>query len=74
MISKRGGNALQTADLDYIGPLIALDEFSRVAPQVDRCLGGQFACAPMSYSMFSTMVDVHKWLLGGVCGVCFGDE
>ena len=35
----------------------------RVAPRADRCLGGQFACAPMCYGVFSTIVDVHKWWL-----------
>ncbi len=31
---------------------------NQVAPRVDQCLGGQFACALMSYSMFLTIVDV----------------
>ena len=30
----------------------------RVAPRADPCLGGQFACAPMCYGVFSTIVDV----------------
>jgi hypothetical protein len=30
----------------------------RVAPPADQYLGGQFACAPMSYSMFSAIADV----------------
>ena len=30
----------------------------RVASRADRCLGGQFACAPMCYGVFSTIVDV----------------
>ncbi len=46
----------------------------RVAPRADRCLGGQFACAPMCYGVFSTIVDVTNGCLGGGCGVCFGDE
>jgi hypothetical protein len=46
----------------------------RVAPRADRCLGGQFACAPMYYGVFSTIVDVTNGCLGGGCGVCFGDE
>jgi hypothetical protein len=35
----------------------------RVAPRADRCLGGQFACAPMYYGVFSAIVDVKKWWL-----------
>jgi len=31
---------------------------SRVAPRADQCSGGQFACAPMYYGVFSTIVDV----------------
>jgi hypothetical protein len=46
----------------------------RVAPRADRCLGGQFACAPMYYGVFSAIVDVTNGCLGGGCGVCFGDE
>ena len=46
----------------------------RVAPRADRCLGGQFACAPMYYGVFSTIFNVTNGCLGGVCGVCFGDE
>ena len=46
----------------------------RVAPRADRCLGGQFACAPMYYGVFSTIVDTTQVCLGGGCGVCFGDE
>ena len=44
----------------------------RVASRADRCLGGQFACAcaPISYLMFSTIVDVTN----GGRGCCFGDE
>ncbi len=30
----------------------------QVAPRADRCLGGQFACVPMYYGLFSTIVDV----------------
>jgi len=30
----------------------------RVAPQADQCLWGQFACAPMFYGVFLTIVDV----------------
>ena len=36
-------------------------------PRADQCLGGQFACAPMSYLMFSTIVDVTN---NGGCGCC----
>ena len=43
-------------------------------PFLDRCLGGQFACALMCYGVFSTIVDVTNGCLGGGCGVCFGDE
>ncbi len=46
----------------------------RVAPQADRCLGGQFACAPMYYGVFSTIVDTTQVCLGGGCGVRFGDK
>jgi hypothetical protein len=46
----------------------------RVAPRADRCLGGQFACAPMCYGVFSTIINVTNGCLGGGCGVCFGDE
>jgi hypothetical protein len=42
----------------------------RVAPRADRCLGGQFACAPMSYSMFLTIVDVTN--TNGCWGVFVG--
>ena len=38
----------------------------QVAPRADRCLGGQFACAPMYYGVFWTIVDVTN---GGVVGV-----
>jgi len=38
----------------------------RVAPRADRCLGGQFACAPMYYGVFSTIVDTTQGRLGGV--------
>ncbi len=41
-----------------------------VAPQADRCLGGQFACAPVYYGVFSTIVGVTN----GGFGCCFGDE
>ena len=41
---------------------------SRVAPRADQCLGGQFACAPMSYSMFSTIVDVTNGCWGVFVG------
>ena len=37
----------------------------QVAPRADRCLGGQFACAPMCYVVFSTIVDVTM-VVGGV--------
>jgi hypothetical protein len=40
----------------------------QVAPQADRCLGGQFACAPMYCGVFSAIVDVTN----GGCGCCFG--
>ena len=46
----------------------------RVTPRADRCLGGQFACAPMYYAMFSAIVDVTNSCLGGGCGVCFGNK
>ena len=46
----------------------------QVAPQADRCLGGQFACALMYYAMFWTIVDVTNGCLGVGCGVCFGDK
>ncbi len=46
----------------------------RVAPKADRCLGGQFACAPMYYGVFLVIVNVTNGCLGGCCGVCFGDE
>ena len=36
----------------------------RVAPRADRCLGGQFACAPMCYVVFSTIVDVTMVVVG----------
>ena len=36
----------------------------RVAHRADRCLGGQFACAPMYYGVFSAIVDVTN----GGCG------
>jgi hypothetical protein len=40
----------------------------RVAPRADQCLGGQFACAPMSYSMYSTIaiVNVTNGMVVGV--------
>ena len=46
----------------------------RVAPRADRCLGGQFVCAPMSYLMFSTIVDVTNGCWGVFVGCVFGDE
>ena len=36
----------------------------RVAPRADQSLEGQFACAPMYYGVFSTIVDVTN----GGCG------
>jgi len=42
----------------------------RVAPQADRCLGGQFACAPMYYGVFLAIVDVTN----SGYGCCFGNE
>jgi hypothetical protein len=42
----------------------------RVAPRADRCLGGQFACAPMYYGVFSAIVDVTN----GGCECWFGNE
>jgi len=30
----------------------------RVDPRADQSLGGQFACAPMYYGVFSTIIDV----------------
>jgi len=68
---------ITAADLKK-GSIIMFDMGSsspgRVAPRADQCLGGQFACASMSYSMFSTIVDTTQGCLGGGCGVCFGDE
>jgi len=48
----------------------------RVASRADRSLGGQFACAPMYYGVFLTIVDltITNGCLGCVCGVCFGNE
>jgi hypothetical protein len=46
----------------------------QVLPRADRCLGGQFDCAPMYYAMFWTIVVVTKGCLEGGCGVCFGNE
>ena len=46
----------------------------RVASQADRSLGGQFACTPMYYGVFLTIIDVTNGCLEGVCGVCFGNE
>jgi hypothetical protein len=36
----------------------------RVASRADRCLGGQFVCAPMCYGVFLTIIDVTN----GGCG------
>ena len=47
---------------------------NQVAPRVGRCLEGQFACAPMYYAMFSTIIDVTNGCSGGGCSVCFGNE
>ena len=46
----------------------------RVPPRADRCLGGQFVCAPMYYGVLSTIVNVTNGCWGKVCGVCFGEE
>jgi hypothetical protein len=46
----------------------------QVPPRAEQCLGGQFACTPMSYLMFSAIVDTTQGCLGGGCGVCFGNE
>ena len=46
----------------------------RVDPRADQSLGGQFACAPMYYRVFSAIVDVTNGCLGGGCGLCFGDK
>jgi hypothetical protein len=35
----------------------------RVAPRADRCLGGQFACAPMCYGGVFDHRRCHKWWL-----------
>ncbi len=43
----------------------------RVAPRADRCLGGQFACSPMYYGVFSTIVDV---VVGGILAMRKGRE
>jgi hypothetical protein len=42
----------------------------RVDPRADQSFGGQFACAPMYYGVFLTIVDATN----GGCGRCFGDE
>ncbi len=42
----------------------------RVALRADGCLGGQFACSPMYYGVFSTIVDVTN----GGCGRNIGNE
>ena len=42
----------------------------RVAPRADRCLGGQFACSPMYYGVFSTIVNVTNVAVWGVFVVC----
>jgi hypothetical protein len=47
---------------------------NQVPPRVDRCLEGQFACAPMYNPMFSAIVNVTNGCSGGGCSVCFGDE
>jgi hypothetical protein len=47
---------------------------NRVAPRADQCLGGQFACAPMYYAMFWTMVDVTDGCFGGGCSMRFGNK
>ena len=43
---------------------------ARVAVRADRCLGGQFSCAPMYYGVYFPIVDVQN----GGRGVFFGDE
>ena len=43
----------------------------RVAPRADRCSGGQFACAPMYYGVFSAIIDVTNNV---GCGRNIGDE
>ena len=43
---------------------------AQVAVRADRCLGGQFSCAPMYYGVYFPIVDVQ---IGG-WGVFFGDE
>ncbi len=42
----------------------------QVATQADGGLEGQFACTPMYYGVFSTIVNITK----GRCGCCFGNE
>ncbi len=42
----------------------------QVAPQADRGLRGQLACAVMYYGVFLTILNITK----GSCGCCFGDE
>jgi hypothetical protein len=51
--------------------MFAMGSSSRdqVAPRADRCLGGQCACGPMCYGMFSTIVDVTM-AVWGVVVVC----
>ena len=41
-----------------------------VVPLAGQSLGGQFACAPIYYGVFSTIVDVTN----GGCGCWFGNE
>ena len=53
---------------------IVSSSHDQAAPRADQCLGGQFACAPMYYAMFWTIVDVTNGCLGGGCSACFGDK
>jgi len=43
---------------------------SRVDPRAGQSLGGQFACVPVYYGVFSTIIDVTN----GGCGRNIGDE
>jgi len=49
---------------DFIMFAMGSSSPGRVAPRADQCLGGQFACAPMYYGVFLTIVDVTN----GGCG------
>ncbi len=46
----------------------------QVDPWADQILGDQFACNPVYYGVFLTIVYVTNVGWGGDCGVCFGNE